>query len=75
MTTNLMKIQYVGNSDELGSDGKGYNTKFYNLEAVIAVGFRTNSERAITFMNWAGTVLKDFSIRGYVLDIERQRQN
>jgi len=54
-----------------GSDGKEYNTKFYNLEAVIAVGFRTNSERAITFRNWAGTVLKDFSIRGYVLDIER----
>jgi Virulence protein len=45
--------------------------KFYNLEAVIAVGFRTNSERAIVFRNWAGSVLKNFSIRGYVLDKER----
>lgn len=54
-----------------GGDGKEYNTKFYNLEAVIAVGFRTNSERATQFRQWAITVLKDFSIRGYVIDKER----
>lgn len=54
-----------------GADGKEYNTKFYNLEAVISVGFRTNSERAIEFRKWATTVLKDFSIRGYVIDKER----
>lgn len=54
-----------------GADDKEYNTKFYNLEAVIAVGFRTNSERAIQFRQWATTILKDFSIRGYVLDKER----
>jgi hypothetical protein len=54
-----------------GADGKEYNTKFYNLEAVIAVGFRTNSERAIVFRQWATSVLKDFSIRGYVIDKER----
>lgn len=54
-----------------GTDGKIYNTKYYNLEAVIAVGFRTNSERAIVFRQWASTVLKDFSIRGYVIDKER----
>lgn len=54
-----------------GADGKEYNTKFYNLEAVISVGFRTNSERAIEFRKWATTVLKDFSIRGYVIDNER----
>lgn len=52
-------------------DGKEYNTKFYSLEAVIAVGFRTNSERAILFRNWASGILKDFSIRGYVIDQER----
>lgn len=54
-----------------GADDKEYNTKFYSLEAVIAVGFRTNSERAIQFRRWATTVLKDFSIRGYVIDKER----
>lgn len=55
------------------SDGKNYNTKYYNLEMIIAVGFRTNSERAIQFRNWAGTILKDYSIRGYVLDKERMK--
>lgn len=53
------------------SDGKTYKTKFYSLKAVISVGFRTNSERAIIFRNWATTILKDFSIKGYVLDQER----
>lgn len=54
-----------------GTDGKDYNTKFYNLEAIIAVGFRTNSERAIVFRQWAGSILKEFSIKGYVMDKER----
>jgi hypothetical protein len=52
-------------------DGKDYKTKFYNLEAIIAVGFRANSERAVQFRQWANRVIKDFSIRGYVLDKER----
>lgn len=43
---------------------------YYSLEAVIAVGFRKNSERTIHFRNWASGILKDFSIRGYVLDQE-----
>lgn len=46
-------------------------TKFYNLDAIIAVGFKVNSERAIQFRQWAIQVLRDFSIRGYVLDKER----
>lgn len=54
-----------------GSDGKEYNTKFYSLEAVISVGFRTNSKKAIIFRRWASAILKDFSIRGYVMDKER----
>lgn len=45
--------------------------EFYNLEAIIAVGFRVNSNRAIQFRQWAIGVLKDFSLRGYVLDKER----
>ncbi len=52
-------------------DDKNYNTKYYSLEMIIAVGFRTNSERAIQFRNWATEILKQFSIRGYVLDKER----
>ena len=52
-------------------DGKNYNTQFYNLDAIIAVGFRVNSTRAIQFRQWAAGVLRDFAIRGYVLDKER----
>jgi hypothetical protein len=52
-------------------DGKEYVTKFYNLDAIIAVGFRVNSGRAIQFRQWATGVLRDYAIRGYVLDKER----
>ena len=52
-------------------DGKAYSTRFYNLEAIIAVGFRVNSERAIQFRQWATGVLHDFALRGYVLDRQR----
>ncbi|MBI2436870.1 MAG: virulence RhuM family protein [Candidatus Magasanikbacteria bacterium] len=44
---------------------------YYNLEGIIAVGFRINSKKAINFRRWAGEVLKNFAIRGYVLDKER----
>ena len=53
------------------ADGKNYNTQFYNLDAIIAVGFRVNSARAIQFRQWATGVLRAFAIRGYVLDKER----
>lgn len=52
-------------------DGKEYKTKFYNLDAIIAVGYRVNSERATQFRQWSTTILRDFAIRGYVLDKER----
>jgi hypothetical protein len=47
------------------------NVAFYNLDAIIAVGFRVNSVRATQFRQWAIGILRDFSIRGYVLDKER----
>lgn len=53
------------------SDGKKYKTKHYNLDAVISVGYRVNSGRATQFRQWATSILKDFAIRGYVLDKER----
>ena len=54
-----------------GNRGVRRNIEFYNLEAIIAVGFRVNSTRAIQFRQWASSVLQDFAIRGYVLDNER----
>jgi hypothetical protein len=52
-------------------DGKDYSTKYYNLDAIISVGYRVNSVRATQFRQWATGVLRDFAIRGYVLDKER----
>ena len=53
------------------TDGKNYKTKHYNLDAIIAIGYRVNSQRATQFRQWATSVLRDFAIRGYVLDKER----
>jgi len=76
-------LQNIFNSGELtesavirkfrntASDGKSYLTAFYNLDAIIAVGFRVNSARATQFRQWAIGILRDFAIRGYVLDKER----
>lgn len=52
-------------------DGKTYNTKFYCLDAIIAVGYRVNSVRATQFRQWATSVLRQYAIRGYVLDRKR----
>ena len=52
-------------------DGKTYNTQFYNLDAIISVGYRVNSVRATQFRQWCTFVLRQFAIRGYVLDRKR----
>ena len=53
------------------ADGKSYTTAHYNLDAIIAIGFRVNSTRATQFRQWAIGILRDFALRGYVLDKER----
>ncbi len=53
------------------TDGKTYKTKHYNLDAIIACGYRINSTRATQFRQWATSVLREFAVRGYVLDKER----
>jgi hypothetical protein len=47
------------------------NTDFYNLDAIISVGYRVNSQRATTFRQWATTILRDYAMRGYVIDRKR----
>ncbi|MBL4680821.1 MAG: virulence RhuM family protein, partial [Pseudomonadales bacterium] len=54
-----------------GNDGKSYNIKFYNLDAIISVGYRVNSKRATQFRQWATQVLSEFAIKGFVLDNKR----
>jgi hypothetical protein len=53
------------------ADGKSYLTQFYNLDAIISVGYRVNSLRATQFRQWATQVLREFAIKGYVLDKKR----
>lgn len=52
-------------------DRKNYKTKHYNLDVIIAVGFKVNSKRAIDFRLWAINILKQYSVKGYVLEKER----
>lgn len=52
-------------------DGKSYNTNHYSLEVIIAVGFKVNSERAVQFRKWVNQIAKDYTIKGWVMDVER----
>jgi hypothetical protein len=56
------------------ADGKSYQTRYYNLDAIIAVGYRVNSYQATQFRIWATRVLKEYMIKGFVLDDERLKQ-
>lgn len=53
------------------SDGKTYQTKFYNLDAIISIGYRVNSIRATQFRQWCTYVIRQFSLRGYIIDKKR----
>ena len=61
----------VSKMEITASDGKRYQTQFYSLDAIIAVGYRVNSIRATQFRQWATSVLREYAIRGYVLDRKR----
>ena len=52
-------------------DGKTYDTNHYSLEIIIAVGFKVNSERAVQFRKWVNQIAKDYTIKGWVMDVER----
>lgn len=53
------------------NDGKKYQANHYNLQMIIAVGFKVNNERAVQFRKWAGQIVKDYTIQGWVMDKER----
>ncbi|MBM3181082.1 MAG: virulence RhuM family protein [Chloroflexi bacterium] len=57
------------------ADGKAYLTNLYNLDAIISVGYRVNSEQATRFRIWATQTLREFIIKGFALDDERLKQN
>ncbi len=57
------------------SDGKNYNTQHYNLSAIIAVGYKVNSERAVLFRKWATQIVQEFTIKGFAMDDERLKND
>jgi hypothetical protein len=73
-TLELKEDSVIRNFRITATDGKKYETMHYNLDAVIAVGYRVNSKRATQFRIWATKVLRDFIIKGFVLDDERLKQ-
>lgn len=60
--------------EHTADDGKKYKTTFYNLDAIIALGYRVNSHQATKFRIWATKTLKEFIVKGFVLDDERLKQ-
>jgi len=70
-TGELQEQAVVSILETTASDGKVYATQFYNLDAIIAVGYRVNSKQATQFRIWATATLRDFIIKGFVLDNDR----
>ncbi len=70
----LQESSVVSKMEITAADGKKYQTTFYNLDAVIAVGYRVNSVRATQFRIWATKTLKEFIIKGFALDDQRLKQ-
>ena len=80
ISLHLKNIFAEGELDEISvaedfsvtaADGKNYRTKHYNLDAIIAVGYRINTRRATAFRQWATAILRDYALRGYVIDRKR----
>lgn len=69
--SELEENSVIRNFRITADDGKNYNTKHYNLSAIIAVGYKVNSERAVQFRKWATEIVKSFTIKAYVMDDER----
>lgn len=80
VTYHLQKAFKTGELDEnsvarifrvTASDGKPYNTKHYNLKAIIAVGNKVDSPKAVQFRKWANNIIEEYTIKGFAMDDER----
>ena len=65
------KFSVVAESATTGIDGKTYSTKYYNLDMIIAIGYRVNSKRGTQFRKWANSILKQYLLNGYAINAER----
>ena len=73
-TKELEENAVISILETTAADGKKYNTKFYRLEVILAVGYRVNSAQATDFRKWATQTLNEFIIKGFILDDERLQQ-
>ncbi len=72
--SELEEDSVIRNFRITATDGKSYDTKHYNLQMIIAVGFKVNSERAVQFRKWVNQIAKDYTIKGWVMDDERLKR-
>lgn len=73
--SELQENSVIQNFRITASDGKTYDTKHYNLKAIIAVGYKVNSERAVQFRKWATEIIESFTIKGFAMDDERLKND
>ena len=73
--SELDEVSVIRNFRITAADGKTYDTKHYNLAAIIAVGYKVNSERAVQFRKWATAIIETFTIKGFAMDDERLKND
>ena len=73
--SELSEDSVIRNFRITAADGKTYNTKHYNLNAIIAVGYKVNSERAVQFRKWATEVIQTYTIKGFAMDDDRLKND
>lgn len=71
----LQEDAVIRNFRITAADGKTYDTRHYNLSAIIAVGYKVNSERAVQFRKWASGIIESFTIKGFAMDDERLKND
>lgn len=75
LDSELQESSVIRNFRITAADNKTYNTKHYALQMIIAVGFKVNSERAVQFRKWVNQIAKDYTIKGWVIDAERLKND
>ena len=73
--SELQEDSVIRNFRITAVDGKSYDTKHYNLQMIIAVGFKVNSERAVQFRKWVNNIAKEYTIKGFAMDDERLKND
>ena len=73
--SELQEDSVIRNFRITAADGKTYETQHYKLAAIIAVGYKVNSERAVQFRKWATTIVEQFTVKGFVMDDERLKND